>query len=109
MTVAKQKNGHEVDVWNDGKPVSWEPPEVPSRTYKRERWRKLSDNLLSDNHKVVRPYFLGWFCRSWNESHPLAEQITSIELYHMVQAVRFPQPGYTPLEKKLLQKHTCGK
>jgi hypothetical protein len=108
VTVGKQKNGNEVDVWNHGAPVSWDPPELPSSTYKRERWRKLSDNLLSDHHKVVRPYFLEWWCADWNEHHQAGEQVESLDLYHMLQTVYFPKSAYTPLEKKLLQKHKCG-
>lgn len=107
VTVAHQANGHEIDVWNDGKPVSWDQPELPSTTYKRERWRKFSDNILAEHHSVVRPYFLGWLCTEWNEQHTGGEVITRIELYHMVQVVHWPQKGYFPLEKKLLQRHQC--
>ncbi len=108
VTVAHQKNGHTVDVWNDGKPVSFDPPELASKTYKRERWRKFSDNILSDQHAVVRPYFLQWLCKEWNEEHQDGEQVSSIELYHMAQTVRWPLPGYTPLKKNELQRTQCN-
>jgi hypothetical protein len=108
VTVAKQANNQEIDVWNGGIPVSWQPPPLASKTYKRERWRKFSDNILAQHHAVVRPYFLGWLCTEWNESHDGEAAITSIELYHMVQTVRWPQGGYEPLQKKLLQRHSCA-
>ncbi len=107
VTVARQVNGNEVDVWNDGQPVTFDPPELASKTYKRERWRKFSDNILSQNHAVVRPYFLGWLCTEWNESHPKEEHITNIELYHMAQTAHWPERGYGPLKKNLLQRHRC--
>jgi len=107
VTVARQVNGHEVDVWNDGKPVSFDPPDLPSTTYRRERWRKFGDNILAQGHAVVRPYFLGWLCTEWNEEHKDGEAIAEIDLYHMVQVARWPQKGYEPLQKVNLQHHKC--
>jgi hypothetical protein len=88
-------------------PVNFLPPELPSATYRRERWRKFSDNILSPGHAVVRPYFLGWLCTEWNEKHHDGSVITEIDLYHMVQVARFPEKGYNPLQKVHLQHHKC--
>ena len=107
VSVAKQVNGQEVDVWNEGTPVSWATPELPSTTYKRERWRKFSDNILNPGHAVARPFFLGWLCTEWNEQHPGGSAITEIDLFHMVQVAKWPDKGYYPLQKNLLQHHKC--
>lgn len=107
VTVARQVNGNEVDVWNHGVPVSWAQPELPSTTYRRERWRKFSDNILHAGHSGVRPYFLGWLCTEWNEKHQDGAAITQIDLYHMVQVAKWPGKGYFPLQKNLLQHHKC--
>jgi len=109
VSVARQVNGNEVDVWNDGAPVSWVPPELPSTTYKRERWRKFSDNILNPGHAGVRPYFLGWLCTEWNEQHHDGTAIEKIDLYHMMQVARWPEKGYQPLQKNLLQHYECKK
>jgi hypothetical protein len=106
VTVATQKNGKEVDVWNDG-PVSFDMPNVPSATYKRQRWRKFGDNILSSNHAPIRGYFLRWLCREWNDSHSDAELIDKITLYHMAQTANWPSKGYGPLAKNELARETC--
>jgi len=105
--VAKQKTGIEIDPWRDGQVVSFDTPELPTATYKAERWRKFLDNIMNPRHAVVRPYFLKWLCRDWNEEHVANEQITDIEFFHMVQSVRWPEKGYGPLRKVELGKQRC--
>jgi hypothetical protein len=104
---SKLKNGEMVDVWRDGAPVDWTQPEVPSLTYKTQRWRKFSDNVLMQNHAVVRPYFLRWLCNDWNEDHEDGEIVEEIELFHMKQSVRWPHKGYTEVTKNSLRKQRC--
>lgn len=107
VIVGNQKNGLEVDVWNNVSPVSWEKPEVPSATYRAQRWRKFLDNITNERHAVVRPYFLKWVCRDWNERHEPDEQIRSATLYHLSQIATWPEPGYTEVSKKNLQRQSC--
>lgn len=105
--VAKQKTGIEIDPWRDGAPVSFDQPELPTTTYKVERWRKFLDNIMNPRHAVVRPYFLKWLCNDWNEDHEGSDQISEIEFFHMVQSVRWPEKGYGPLRKNSLGKQRC--
>lgn len=107
VSVAKQKSGAEVDVWNDGQSVSFDPPHLPSASYRRQRWRKLADNIATQNHEGVTRYFLRWLCREWNEDHAELEQIESITLYHMAQTANFPGKGYGPLSKNQLARENC--
>jgi len=107
VIVGNQKSGQEVDVWNNVSPVSWEKPEVPSATYRAQRWRKFLDNITNERHAVVRPYFLKWVCRDWNERHEPDEQIRSATLYHLSQIATWPEPGYTEVSKKNLQRQSC--
>jgi hypothetical protein len=107
IMVGKRKDGTEVDIWNDVSPVSWERPEVPSATYHTQRWRKFLDNIINPRHAVVRPYFLKWLCKDWNEGHDDVEQVRSITMYHMKQTVNWPEKTYTELQKENLQRQTC--
>jgi hypothetical protein len=107
VSVAKQENGEEIDIWNGGGPVSWEEPALPSKTFKRERWRKFSDNIIADNHRVVRPYFLRWLCKDYNEEHQGPERATDIRLFHMAQTTRFPLKGYGPVSKVEIGYERC--
>ncbi|HEY6727873.1 MAG TPA: hypothetical protein VI197_27760, partial [Polyangiaceae bacterium] len=107
VSVAKQRNGNEMDVWNDAQPVTFDEPALPNATYRRERWRKFGDNILSGGHAAIRGYFLRWLCLDWNEDHPGPEAIESITLYHMVQTANWPGKGYGPLSKNQLARETC--
>jgi len=104
---AKRKDGVEIDPWRDGSPVSFDQPELPTTTYKAERWRKFLDNIMNPRHAVVRPYFLRWMCNDWNSTHSDADQITRIEFFHMVQNVSWPAKGYEPLRKNALGQQRC--
>ena len=105
--VAKQKTGLSIDPWRGGEPVDWEKPEVPSATYKTQRWRKFLDNIINPRHAVVRPYFLRWMCNDWNQRHTGLDQVSEIEFFHMVQRVRWPEKEYEPLRKESLGKQRC--
>jgi len=107
VSVAKQKNGNEIDVWNDGQPVTFDEPDLPNTTYRRERWRKFGDNILSGGHAAIRGYFLRWLCLDWNEDHPGAEAIEEITLFHIAQTANWPGKGYGPVSKNQLAKETC--
>ena len=80
---------------------------MPNTTYKRERWRKFGDNILSGGHAAIRGYFLRWLCLDWNEDHPGAEAIEHITLYHMAQTANWPGKGYGPVSKNQLARETC--
>jgi hypothetical protein len=105
--AAKQKNGELIDPWNDGEPTTFEQPEIPSATYKAQRWRKFLDNIIAPNHAVVRPYFLRWVCNDWNQDRTGDEQLTEIEFFHMVQRVNWPEKSYQPLRKVSLHEERC--
>lgn len=107
VTVATQRNGNEIDVWNGGRPVTFDMPRVPSSTYKRQRWRKFGDNILSSNHAPIRGYFLRWLCLDWNEDHPGPQAIEKITLYHMAQTANWPSKGYGPLAQNELARENC--
>lgn len=107
VSVARQRGGREIDVWNGGRPVSWQEPELPSRTYRRERWRKFSDNIISNQHRVIRPYFLRWLCTEWNDEHASDGRVTEITLYHLAQTAQFPDKGYGPISKDQVGHERC--
>jgi hypothetical protein len=107
VSVGQTANGQEVDVWNGGVPVSWEAPELPSATYRRERWRKFSDNIINPQHGVIRPFLMRWLCREWNEDHSGDERVEQLTLYHMAQTARFPLKGYGPAAKNEVAKISC--
>lgn len=107
IIVGERKDGVQIDVWNDKNPVDWQMPDVPSATYRTQRWRKFLDNIINPRHAVVRPFFLRWVCREWNESHDEVDQVRAVTLYHMAQTVNWPEKTYTPIQKNNLQRQGC--
>jgi len=107
VSVAKQNSGAEIDVWNDGQPVSFDPPPLPSASYKRQRWRKFGDNISSEDHRELRSYFVRWLCRAWNEEHSGLEQVQSITLYYLAQTANSTEKGYGPLSQTQLARERC--
>jgi len=107
IIVGQRKNSTEIDVWNDNDPVDWKMPELPSATYRTQRWRKFLDNIVNERHAVVRPHFLRWMCKNWNESHSEVDQVRSLTLYQMAQTIKWPERSYTEVKKNSLQQQGC--
>ncbi|HEY6725095.1 MAG TPA: HTTM domain-containing protein, partial [Polyangiaceae bacterium] len=107
VIVGERANGSEIDVWNDKDPVDWTRPELPSATYRSQRWRKFLDNITNSRHAVVRPYFLRWLCKDWNESHDEAERVRALTLYQMARTTQWPAKGYSEVKKNNLQRQGC--
>lgn len=93
----KLKNGHEVNVFTAGGPVSWERPQLISATYRNERQRKYMMNLWLAVNAGHRLYFGKYLCRDWNRSHEGAEQLETFEIVFMRENTPAPgQPMPTP-------------
>jgi len=107
IIVGERANGSEIDVWNDKDPVDWERPALPSATYRSQRWRKFLDNITNTRHAVVRPFFLRWLCKDWNESHDPEDRVRSLTLYQMAHTTQWPAKAYGEVQKNNLQRQGC--
>lgn len=107
VIVGERANGTEIDVWNGNDPVDWARPELPSATYRSQRWRKFLDNITNPRHAVVRPYFLRWLCKDWNESHDEADRVRALTLYQMAHTTQWPAKAYSEVQKNNLQRQGC--
>jgi len=63
---AKLANNKEIDMFNDGEPLSYEKPQYVSKTFFDSRWRKYMMNLWSVSHQDKRLFFGRYLCRQWN-------------------------------------------
>ena len=84
---AQLQDGSEVDLWRNGAPVNWEKPELISAMYKNDRWRKYMVVLAAAVNTDRRLYFARYLCNRWNQSHPRAKQILSMQMYLMEEDV----------------------
>ncbi len=102
----KLKNGTMVDLFRDGKPVSWEKPKRVALMYPTERDRKYMMNLWLASNKEYRLYYGKYLCRDWNSKHQGDEQLESFKINFMLEKTR---PNRLPpkVEKKEIWKHWC--
>lgn len=107
IIVGERANGSEIDVWNDRDPVDWERPELPSASYRSQRWRKFLDNITNTRHAVVRPFFLRWLCKDWNEAHDPEDRVRSLTLYQVAHTTQWPAKAYGELKTNNLQRQGC--
>ena len=67
---ATMEDGSEIDIYNDGKPLTRAKPEVTCRQHKNMRWRKYMTNLAKLKNKPHRYPMANFFCRQWNQQNP---------------------------------------
>ena len=77
---AHLRDGDEIDLLT-GKPVTWEKPPLVSATYTNERWRKYLMNLSTGQYASHRPYYAQYLHNVWNDSHPAAKKLATMEIY----------------------------
>jgi predicted DCC family thiol-disulfide oxidoreductase YuxK len=102
----KLKNGTEVDLFREGKPVSWAKPQLVSATFKNFRWRKYMMNLWRPYYKNQRVYYAQYLCRDWNARHQGTSQLAELEIYFMLE-ITLPDYEYSTPQKILMLKHSC--
>jgi Vitamin K-dependent gamma-carboxylase/Lipase maturation factor/DCC1-like thiol-disulfide oxidoreductase len=102
------KDGTEIDVFKDGKPVSWEKPPLVSANYPDMYWIKYFEKIWRPEHQKHRVHYGRYLCRNWNSQHQGEKQLDRFEIYFMLE--RTP-PNYQPpkVEKVLIGKHNCFK
>ncbi len=107
--VARLADGREVDLFKDGRPVSWDKPSEGDRNnfYKNMQWRSYYINLDRAIGSSVRPYLGAYICNRWNRQHPASQRVENLQIYLMKE--RTAPPGETQgVEKKLIWEQTCS-
>ncbi len=102
----KLKDGTEVDLFRDGKPVSWEKPKLVSELYPTMYWLKYMEQLVSRKNPQYRPYYAQYLCRSWNSQHQGLKQLDNLEINYMLEKT-LPDYQNPKIEKLFLLKHQC--
>ena len=79
----RQKNGISVDLFNEGKPLSWERPRLISKTFKSQLWRKYWMRIIEPGYEIPRAYYADYLCREWNTHRSGEDRLAEIELFQM--------------------------
>jgi predicted DCC family thiol-disulfide oxidoreductase YuxK len=102
----KLKNGREVDLFRDGKEISWAKPLLVSATYKNFRWQKYMMNLWSNDYRQYRPYYAQYLCWDWNSRHASELRLEELQIYFLLE-LTLPNYEYSTPEKVLLLRYRC--
>ncbi|HVS13304.1 MAG TPA: HTTM domain-containing protein [Thermoanaerobaculia bacterium] len=97
------ESGEVVDVWTGGE-VRWEKPADVAAAYRNQRWNKLLSNLSMSRYSGLRPPFVRWLCRDWNQRAPSGGRLTRVDLYFVME--RFVAPEAPP-ERLFLLGAVC--
>ena len=103
----KLKDGTEVDLFNEGKPVTWDKPSLVSTTFKNSRWRQYMMNLWIVTYQHHRLYYGQYLCRDWNSKHSGDKQLDQFEIYFMLERTPPPDQKGDPPVKTAIWKHWC--
>lgn len=100
-------DGTNVDLFRDGKPVSWNKPAWIAIEYKNSRWIKYFFNLYQPGFVKYRRYYAEYLCRAWNTSHiDPKRKLINLQIIYMLE--KTPLPGErTSIKKISLLKHFC--
>jgi hypothetical protein len=96
----------EVDLFRDGQPVTWEKPELGSRLYKNDRWRKYMMNLWLADYNAYRIYYGKYMCRKWNRDAKPGRQLMEFEIFFMLEQTVLPGQS-TKIVKTSTWQHKC--
>jgi hypothetical protein len=102
------RNGEIIDLWANGKKVSWEKPKDVSLTYKNYRWRKYMSNLRDRKFETYRLYYGRYLCRNWNTRHLENEKLDTFLIVFM-RAENQVGRVISQYKKVILWRHFCFK
>jgi hypothetical protein len=103
---ARLTSGAEVDLATQNPVVSWDEPAHVADTYSNARWKKYFMNISIPPYSHHRLLYGRYLCRSWNETHPGAQNLEAFKIYFMRQAVE-PWRKPHPAQKQMLWQHEC--
>ncbi len=105
----RTRSGHQVDLFRNGAPVTWNKPSAMaiSYSYPNDRWCKFMMNLWGAQYSYYRLYYCRYLERQWLRQHPGAEPLEQIDIYFMLKAT---PPDYQPYDvvKMHIWTHKCG-
>jgi hypothetical protein len=103
---AKLADGRDVDLFRDGAPLTFEPPELVAATFKGDRWRKYMTNVWAQKGEKYRLPFGRYLCRTWNASHPEAQRLETFEMIYMRRDT-LADGSKAPVQRVMIWRHEC--
>ena len=103
IAAATLEDGSQVDLHNNGQPVSWEKPPMLSDRYRNTHRRMYFANLKQPSKTAAahRQFYVDYLRRFWQERYGTRHRIQHIDLYIIVEITK-PYPEVPEQERVLL-------
>ena len=102
VMVGLLDNGEIVDVFRNGKEVSWDPPENRLDDFSSYRWRKLTRNMYKEKNKRFRRFYSKYLCDKWNNNRN-GPKLKEIDMYFVSE---YTLPDYKFREHKINKRYS---
>ena len=102
VMVGLLDNGELVDVFRDGKEVSWDPPENRLDDYQSYRWRKITRNMYKEKNKRFRRFYSKYLCDKWNKNKN-DPKLKEIDMYFVSE---YTLPDYKFREHEINKRYS---
>ncbi len=108
VIVGTLKDGTEVNVLQEDKPIRWEKltPTQRYEIYPNMQWRIFFIKIQGLDSKILMPPFADYLCRNWNRNHPSERQLERLTIYFMDEQTVPPNEVQT-VEKKRMFDQSC--
>lgn len=90
LAPAHLSDGSEVDLLDQGRPISWEKPDRASLRFPTQRWLKYLSRAV-DNQELVSQ-LADWLRRDWDATHPDRR----VESLRLVRVNEITLPNFQP-------------
>ena len=100
----KLRSGKIVDLFREGKEVSFSKAMYPSLEYKNHRWRKYMELLRK--RPPLQVIYARYMCREWNRRHGGDDTLEELEIIFLLEWTQ-PRSEYSPIEKQSIGKFKC--
>ena len=103
IAAATLEDGSQVDLHNNGQPVSWEKPQMLSDRYGNTHFSHYVMNLKPRTRSAAnhRRFYVDYLRRVWQERYGTRHRIQQIDLYIIVETTK-PDPEVAEQERVLL-------
>jgi len=102
----KLRDGKTIDVYRNGKAVSWDKPENAFSDYRTYRWRKYMRKLWLRAYSDNRLYYGQYLCRKWNRDHSYEKNLMTFNIYYMEEKT-LANYKTAKIQKFHLWEHRC--
>ncbi|MGF1481783.1 MAG: DCC1-like thiol-disulfide oxidoreductase family protein [Cyanophyceae cyanobacterium] len=110
VVVGTLKDGTQVNLLQEGRPISWEKPSIRERQalYKTIQWRVYFINLNRAIGQKLYPYYGNYLCRQWNRQHKGDKQLVSLEIFFIDERT-VPPGNAQKVEKTTHLQRSCDR